>query len=285
MKHVVVKFMLWTALFNLSLSFSFSLSAKELLTWRVIDWPPFYILSGKDKGQGIYDQLISKMIKALPEFEHRTMVMNTQRVLKELNKGAHVCHPSALENTQALLSKANSFLLPHRLIFDSRDTQKIAGDQTSISLINLLSDESITVGIATERYTSELNQILSQFKGKAHLSHQNNYNGLVRMFFKKRVDALIEYPPVITYAKQIFDAKMNNTSLAITELSKTNYLPVHFACPNNDWGKNVINKINQILIEEVKEDDYLAFRLKWYDKESQRLLSKYYLEDYLKDKH
>ena len=47
---------------------SFHALTKEQLIWRVIDWPPFYILHGEDKGQGIYDQLISSMINYLPEY-------------------------------------------------------------------------------------------------------------------------------------------------------------------------------------------------------------------------
>lgn len=271
--------MLWTVLFNVS----FSITAKELLTWRVIDWPPFYILYGKDKGQGIYDKLISIMIEALPQYEHRTMVMNTKRVVAELNNGSHVCHPSALSDTNAALSKVNSFLLPHRIIYDVYDKPNLAKLQ-SVSLDALLSDEKLTVGIANDRYTNTLNQILTKHKGQPNLINQNNYNSLIRMFFTKRVDTLIEYPPVITYSKRILNETMHNSSVAIEELSHTKYLAVHFACPANDWGKKVINEINQILRNEVNERGYLDFRLRWYDEESRELLKGYYQEHYLIDK-
>ena len=31
---------------------------NDRITWRVTDWPPFYIPDSEDKGQGIYDKLI-----------------------------------------------------------------------------------------------------------------------------------------------------------------------------------------------------------------------------------
>lgn len=284
LKHASIKIILWTVLINLFLSFSSKLSAKEVLLWRVIDWPPFYILYGKDKGQGIYDKLIDKIANALPEYEHRTIVMNTQRVLAELQKGTHVCHPSALSDTKAILSKTNSLLLPHRLIVDKL-YNKIGKSQQSVSLNHLLTEQKINVGIANERYNEQLNKILKQHRKKSNLINQNNYNSLVKMFFRNRVEALIEYTPVIAYSKRILNEKMNHTSFAITELSETNYLPVHFACPDNKWGQSVIDKINKVLVEESKDDDYLDFRLKWYDAASRAVLKQYYVDDYLKDKH
>jgi uncharacterized protein (TIGR02285 family) len=275
--------MLWIAAFNLSMIICFKLSAKEVLTWRVIDWPPFYILHGKDKGEGIYDKLIKHISTELPEYEHRTMVMNTKRVLAEMNAGSHVCHPSALSDTEAILSVANSFLLPHRIIFDSTARPEL-NNKRSISISNLMSKKNFKIGVASDRYPITLNHVLDRYRQKSNFINQNNYNSLIRMFFRKRVDALIEYPPVINYSKRFLNETMHNSSIAIEELNKTKYLPVHFACPNNTWGKEVINKINQILINETNTNKYLDFRLKWYDEKSQKLLKKYYQEDYLNDK-
>jgi len=241
------------------------------------------VLNSIDKGQGIYDLLIDKVSKALPEYEHIQVEMNTQRVLAELQKGAKVCHPSALRETPALLSMSNSFLLPHRIIYDTYDKPELS-QLTSVSLEQLLVDNEVKVGIAGERYSALLNKIINQHKDQESLININNYNSLIRMFFRKRIDALIEYPPVITYSKRMLNEAMNNSSIAIAELASTQYLPVYFACPDNEWGQEVIKKINQILINEAQEQNYLAFRLRWYDEKSQKLLKKYYAKDYLKDK-
>lgn len=279
MKLSVIKLITWIVLLNIP----FSLSAKEVLTWRVIDWPPFYILDGADKGQGLYDQLIKKIADALPEYQHRTMVMNTKRVLAELENGSHVCHPSALGDTIGVLSKTNSLLLPYRIIYDTEDKPEFA-QYESIALAAILQDKNYHVGIASDRYSSKLNNILAKHKGENNLINQNNYNSLIRMFFSKRIDALIEYPPVINYSKRLLDNKISNSSIAIKELSASKFLPVYIACPNNEWGKAVIEKINAFLVKESLTEDYLAYRLRWYDEESQKLLKRFYQKHYLLDK-
>ncbi len=279
MKLSVIKLITWIVLLNIP----FSLSAKEVLTWRVIDWPPFYILDGADKGQGLYDQLIKKIADALPEYQHRTMVMNTKRVLAELENGSHVCHPSALGDTIGVLSKTNSLLLPYRIIYDTEDKPEFA-QYESIALAAILQDKNYHIGIASDRYSSTLNNILAKHEGENNLINQNNYNSLIRMFFSKRIDALIEYPPVINYSKRLLDNTISNSSIAIQELSASEFLPVYFACPNNEWGKAVIEKINAFLVNESLTEDYLAYRLRWYDEESQKLLKRFYQKNYLLDK-
>ena len=104
------------------------------------------------------------------------------------------------------------------------------------------------------------------------------------MFFRKRIDALIEYPPVITYSKKLYNIKIKYRSLVIQELNNVDYFPVYFACANNEWGKTVINRINQILQKASQTHNYLDFRLKWYDQESQALLKNFYQQDYVSDK-
>lgn len=256
---------------------------KEVITWRVIDWPPFYILHGQDKGQGVYDILIDKMITAMPEYQHKKVVMNTQRVLMELTKGHHVCHPSALADTPAALSYSNSFLLPQRLIYNTLD-QPLWLNQNEISLISLLNDQTFNLGLATNRYPKVLNALIDFNKQKNQLTLQNNYNSLIRMFFRRRINGIIEYPPVITYSQKLFDVNVKTRGLVIKELNNADYFDVHFACPDNEWGKAVIAKINQQLILETKQENYLSFRLKWYDEESRTLLKSYYQKHYLTDK-
>lgn len=278
--NLLTKFCVIGTLFLSVASHAFN---KEVITWRVIDWPPFYILHGQDKGQGVYDILIDKMIAAMPEYQHKKVVMNTQRVLMELTKGHHVCHPSALAGTPAALSFSNSFLLPQRLIYNTLD-QPLWLNQNEISLISLLNDQTFNLGLATNRYPKELNELIDFNKQKNQLTLQNNYNSLIRMFFRRRINGIIEYPPVITYSQKLFDVNVKTRGLVIKELNNTDYFDVHFACPDNEWGKAVIAKINQQLILETKQENYLGFRLKWYDEESRTLLKSYYQKHYLTDK-
>lgn len=274
----------WLRTFALLLLFNaFSIQAKETIYWRVIDWPPFYILHGPDKGQGIYDVLIDQMVEALPQYRHKKVEMNTQRILMELQKESTVCTPSALANTPALLSSANSFLLPHRLIYYSDDYPTLR-HLDKISLSRLLSRADFKLGVAPKRYPKAINSVLESHKKNKKITIQNNYNSLVKMFFRKRIDGLIEYTPVINYSKRLLNLNVNTSSLALAEISSEDYLTVHFACPNNQWGKKIIEQINQVLSEETTQFNYLYSRLRWYDNQSRKTLMQFYQRDYLKDK-
>lgn len=263
---------------------SWSIQAKDTIYWRVIDWPPFYITHGQDQGRGIYDGLIDQMIAAMPEYHHKKVVMNTQRKLIELKKGSKVCTPSALANTPALLSTANSFLLPHRLIYHSYDYPTFKHLE-KVSLDQLLSRADFKLGIASLRYPNAINAVLANHTENKNITVQNNYNSLIKMFFRKRFDGLIEYPPVINYSKKQLNLNIKTSSLQLQEISSQDYLTVHFACPNNEWGKTVIGKINQVLLEETFRANYLDQRLHWYDEQDQKILKYFYQRDYLKDKH
>jgi uncharacterized protein (TIGR02285 family) len=277
MNSIVYKIVSLTLIF-----LPFCALAKEQLIWRVVDWPPFYILHGEDKGKGIYDELISTMIKYLPEYEHLRVVMNTRRALTEMENGKNVCHPSALANTDANLSNINSFLLPYRIIYTANNaTMKL---QSSTSLEELLLNKSLITGISVGRYTNEINTLFRKHGQHDRLVKNNSYDGLIQMLFAGRVDFLVEYPSIITYTKKIHGSNVLTKSLAINELSGEEFLGVYTACPKNEWGKKVINRINKALLKESQHDNFLDYRLKWYDNESKQLLKEHYETTYLLDK-
>ncbi|WP_286234728.1 TIGR02285 family protein [Thalassotalea sediminis] len=257
--------------------------AKETIIWRVLDWPPFYILHGPDKGQGIYDVILNNITAKMPHYHHKKVVMNTQRLLAEFAKKTKVCSASALANTPAILSKVNSFLLPHQLIYHKDDFPSFSL-QASISLTRLLKNEKIKLGIATQRYPQIINDIIQKNQTNTNILRQNNYNSLVRMFFRRRFDALIEYPPVINYSKHQLGLSLNSQSIAIKEISSLKYLSVHFACSDSPWGKDVINAIDRLLVQEATSENYLPSRLRWYERNDKDALKTYYLDHYLNDK-
>ncbi|OKY24892.1 hypothetical protein [Thalassotalea sp. PP2-459] len=257
--------------------------ANETITWRIVDWPPFYILQGPDKGQGIYDSLLDQIILQMPSYHHKKVVMNTQRLRREFTKKTKVCSPSALSNTPALLSNTNSFLLPHQLIYHQDDFPSLKY-QPSVSLVSILKASDTRIGVATQRYPRVINDILAVHLSDNRVVWQNNYNSLIRMFFRRRFDMLIEYPPVINYAKHMLGLSSNYSTISLDELSSSDYLPVHFACSDNDWGKQVIHRINQLLSQEAKQPNYLAPRLRWYEGEEKIRLTQYYHAHYLDDK-
>ncbi len=258
-------------------------TAKEMVLWRVTDWPPFYILAGADKGTGLYDQMIQMLALGMPEYTHERISMNTDRVLLEMDRGTKVCHPSVLPNTDATLSVINSILLPHRIILitDSPGLAKL-GDPTSLDI--LLADKWLLGGVTPRRYTDTLNEIVKKHAFREHLHNSPNYMVLIKELLHKRLDYIIEYPPIISYFARQLNMENNTTSLGIVETLDTPFLLVHIACPKTDWGRMMIAKIDNILMVESPQANFLDFRLQWFDESSRKLLQNYYEQHYFNDK-
>jgi len=262
------------------------LLSKETVIWRVTDWPPFYILEGPDKGKGIYDEIISMISRHLPEYDHQTMSMNTVRVRAQWSLGEKVCHPSVIVgesfNTQSVV---NSILLPHRIIVHKDKEDKVnLLRKDEVSLGQLLADTTLRGGVTPGRYTSLLNDIVKQHKGGGHLYFNPNYDRMIEMVLLKRLDYIIEYPPIIAYTAKQMGLDNSTISLGIQEAKESSYLSVAVGCTKNAWGRAMIDKINQVLKKESQNPDFLESRLKWYDKPSRKILRKIYQDFYFKDK-
>lgn len=272
-----------------SLIFSFlcyvsSTSATgQEIKWRVIDWPPFYILNGPHKGQGLYDQMITLVERELPEFQHLRVPMTTARIHKEWKRGNNACHPSVLPGEHGIESKVNSLLLPYRIVSSKKTNLPIQPQQTSLSIDTLLSNSKFTGGITPSRYSPTLNKIVEKHANSPHLTSSPRYQTLVKMLLMERLDYLIEYPPIVSfYAEQ--EGLVNKTNSFEIAESHQKYLKVVFACTKNEWGKKIIQKINKILIDESKEAQFMDFRTRWYDQDSQKVLRSLYQSVYLEDK-
>ena len=274
---------LYWLLFFLLLSYSKILTAKDLVYWRVIDWPPFYILEGEYKGKGLYDEIITLLSKGMPEYTHIRKKMKNDRVRFEIKNGANVCHPSVFSTEVGTLSVVNSILLPHRLIIKKNNRILPTLTEPS-SLDKLLANNNVSGGVTTNRYTIKLNKVINKHAHRDHLYNTSDYNVLIKMLLHDRIDYIIEYAPIVSYTTKLKRISNSTTSLGILENQDTPFVLVHVVCPKTDWGRMMIDKINKILITESKQANFLDSRLRWYDSSSKHLLKKYYKEEYFNDK-
>lgn len=236
--------------------------SSETVIWRVTDWPPFYILEGQDKGKGIYDELIKLISGKIPEYKHETVQMNTDRVRAQWKLGRKVCHPSVIAGQGRIEeSVINSILLPHRIIANKATWNVLNSD--SVSLNQLLVDVRFQGGVTPGRYTPELNDIVQRHADNNHLYTNPNYDRLIEMLLLNRLDFIIEYPPIITYTARRMNLDNPTVSLGIEEISDMSHILVVVGCNQNDWGKAMIERINQILIEESQSPNFLESRLRW----------------------
>ena len=254
---------------------------KDTMKWRVISWSPMYITKGEYTGQGIYDNIIKKLSDNLPQYTHSTIKMNTARVLKDMKNGKKICHPSVLK--QSGISLMNSILIPHQIIMHKNAYEKL-GNVKEYSIEKLLNDKSLVGGIVPNRYSKTINDIINNIKDKKHLNINANYESLINLLLKNRIDYIIEYAVVVNFRSKELNKNNLTVSIDISDSGQDKFLPVYTKCPDNEWGKLLISRINKILIEESKEDNFLDSRIRWYNDDDKKALTNIYKEYYFVDK-
>jgi uncharacterized protein (TIGR02285 family) len=77
-----------------------SQSVKPDMTWMVVDLPPLHNLVNDQPTDGIADVILKLMIDAWPQVNHKTVTVNTARILANLSEGVPMCYTVLLASPQ-----------------------------------------------------------------------------------------------------------------------------------------------------------------------------------------
>ncbi len=247
---------------SLMLFFAFDLSAKEMLTWQVVHWPPFQMLEGPDKGQGRYDALLELYKANLPQYEHKTITMNWARFWTEIKEGGKICNMFAIKTEEravySVFSKPLSIGLPLRIMMREASI-KALGSSGPISIVALLKDNRFNgVFVDKRSYYTVMDKILGEYASLPTVKRLAIPDeSVIQMILAGRADYTLEYPFVANYIASKFqtehDAKIE--SIAIKELQE--FGQSSLACPNNDWGEKVIEDFDKMLDRVKHTPEYL----------------------------
>jgi len=246
-----------------------NVSAKEKITWQVVNWPPFQILKGSEKGKGLYDALLNLYIKNLPQYEHETKEMNWARFWTDVQKGEQVCNIFAIKTDARLkiarFSQPTWFGLPQRIIMN-KNTIKKMGSPVEISLNEMIKNKKYKGVIESKRsYGVNLDKILRNNNKNSNVEKISaGPESIIQMVLSGRADYTIEYPIVASYlANQVgakYKAKIG--SVGIKETPK--FIVAWVACPKSKWGDIVTGDINKVLNRVKLTPEYLEIMKMWY---------------------
>ncbi len=230
------------------------------ITWLILDLPPFFLTDGPDKGSGLADRIQEMVAERLSGRRHRYEVANASRIARELKKDRHVCFAGEFYGNSGFLTSAPTVaLLPHNIIFRREDAHRFGGADT-VSLNLLLKNRNLVLGTAQDRlHGPELNRVLERHAGAAHIyrrSGKDTLEGLLKMLLKGRVDYIIEYPASIRYMAKMADAEERIAMVGIEENSQAPLIRGAIRCPDTEWGRQMIRKINDILIDIRSSPEY-----------------------------
>lgn len=219
------------------------------ITWTSWDNPPAYVLSGKEKGMGIQDQIEKDITSLLKEYVHERLTVNISRVLQMAKEDGTSCNAGWLDTPEwreLFYFSKPVFIIKSNGAIIRKDKARLFKYSKKISLERLLAEKNLRLGVS-RAYGQGIDQILQKY------NYQNNpmidvvSSDLLahQMLRKGRVDFIIGYPIEINYYRQMSNDQSDVVYLPLEENEDT--IEVVLACNKTAIGKQVIDQINKLL--------------------------------------
>lgn len=262
-----------------------SAMAKEQLTWLVLHWPPLQMLEGVDKGKGKIDALMNLYRENLPQYEHKTIKMNSSRFWNDLKAGKNICSIFSIKTEKRLqfaeFSEKAYFVMPLRIIMKKSNIDKLKNPE-SMSMKDLLRDSRFKGVFTIKRsYNTQVDDLIKKYQTNIEIIPIRSAN-IIQMLLTERTDYTIEYPFIASYlAGQYQDEYTTKLgSIGIKELP--GFSIGHLACTKNDWGKKVIKDFNSVLKRVKSMPEYLEIMQMWHtDQQELEIIDKAFKEEFL----
>jgi len=252
-----------------------SAAEKMTVTWLDMDVPPFYILKGEYADTGIADEITKLFQHHLPQYAHKRMSVTFARAMEQFKSGESVCHAAFFKTPEreefAYFSAVPSDIVPPVGITVKKKNLEKFETGSPLSLAALLQNSSLRCGAVKGRsYGAEIDQLLLRYQNKKHVFLRTSgqmYEGMFSMLLADRFDYLIGSPLEAMYAsKSVSEKGEEIVNLPLQENSS--YLLGYVACTKNEWGKQMIEKVNTVLRQERPTEQYKSFFERWLDERS-----------------
>lgn len=249
--------------------------SKESLLWLKRDLPPLFIFDGPKKGQGVIDQLLSRLIAGMPKYQHSVMKVNRARGLQMLHEPSLVC--DAALNWSKERESWIAFSIPvFRAMSNGLAVKRVDREVLTpfikdgeVDLAALLATGRVSLGIVAERnYGVFLDALIKQAPPKALTLHYGNdaLGSLLQMQRLGRLQLLLGYRPEIRY--QAEQQGITEDELQFYPIRGTGkYLSGYIGCTDTPQGRQAIIEINQLL-RTLPRDHLSEAYAAWLDPES-----------------
>ncbi len=270
-------FLLSTAVLSLLiLNVPVPAKAKEAVTWMEAVMPPFLIQSGVQQNQG-YGNVITNIIQqGLVDYEHDTITTNITRHFYKFKQGEKVCSVGLYrtpEREEFMYFSMPSFLTLPPVLIVKKDGLSRFGNRTSVQLAEILNDKKLMVGMSKDRsYGSTTDDILKKHKGSSNILESTGQElslNLFKMLLKGRLDGIIGLPEEALYQAEQLGIRDQLMTLTIEE-NQNGYegWMSSVGCSKNAWGRAIIDKINEVLLNQRPTERYRMAYERWLDPNS-----------------
>ena len=266
--------------------------AADSITWMEVNMPPYMIQSGPFQGQG-YGNQVQRLIQAqLPEYTHHRLQTNVIRHFDMFRQGDKVCSIGLYrtpEREAFLTFSIPSLLTMPPVLIVRADKLQQFGLVNNCSLAQILQNEKFRLGFSKDRsYGKQLDMELRKYSKRDNFTlftGQELGENYYKMLMLDRIDGLLGLPEEALYRAEQMGIRDQIATLMLQE-NQHNYDQWYcaIACPKNQWGQAVIDKINTVLLRIRPNPAYRQAYERWLDKNSLQHYRKVYDDVFLTTK-
>lgn len=277
-KNLVKKILICLAIFFHShLYGNSSSSAANEVIWAIDDSAPYYLFDGLYKDQGIGDGIIDIISKKLPEYIHKKVLMSPARSINERKLKKNIC--TALNgpfvSTYGVLSIPSTLMKVQSGIYFKKGT---------------FEDKFFKKGYIEEAELAQMQKKVAFLQ--AYLDYYSFFKDLNfislpstkqlhKLLFSDRVDYILSSAEEIQYHKSVEGIKTDYDHLTIKRYRKDHPEPMidygYISCTKSQWGEKIIEKINNILIDERPTEAYKNIVTRWLPETVKKEIEQVYL--------
>ena len=243
---------------------------KEKIVWADIEYAPFYLTNGENKGTGRSQLLREVIIKSMPNYTHEIKKLPTTRLLKSFENGEDLCFVDMNYTDSRAKSMAYGLatsLNPRHVVVSLKEKlEKFKNKNGKISLKGLERSPPLSTAMSKGRsFDSHIDPFINSGKVKVkHLNLNNTSSSALKMVSGKRVDFVFEYPETVNYILRDKEGEIDQLIfIPLSDRKKKNYQMSYFVCSNTQWGKSRVTAINEAIKKIKDTDSYIKASESW----------------------
>lgn len=247
-----------------------SISHATELQWAVNHAPPFHIVDGPLRGQGICDVLIERLHLLLPGVETKMKLMPQLRVTRELQQQQQLCFACMLQPKQPLngviYSDSTHSYRPHQLMTRPELATKLHqqfGPQFSFT--DLLKVPKLRFGYPAGRKYGILQPMIDAHQQRhpqqvLQRTGDNETVAMLNMVAQNRLDYTVEYPFVYQYYRELGGQELALLPLAENQAEQPAGV---IGCGNAPENQQLMPRINQVIPQLRRDPVFLQALRRW----------------------
>lgn len=259
----------WLSAFCLGYALLQTTMAAEL-QWAVNHAPPFHIVDGPLRGQGICDVLIERLHLLLPGVKAKLNQMPQLRVTRELQHQHQLCFACMLQPKQPLsgviYSESTHSYRPHQLMTRPELAIKLHqqfGRQPAFA--DLLKIPNLRFGYPAGRKYGILQPMIDVHQQRhpqqvLQRTGDNETVAMLNMVAQNRLDYTVEYPFVYQYYRELGGQEL--TLLPLAENHAVQPAGV-IGCGNAAENQQLMPRINQVIPQLRRDPVFLQALRRW----------------------